>query len=133
MISVPQFLVGGSLWPFLHMCTAIAIMYHSAMLNDFGAGNLMVSAMIWASKAAGIPSSSPTGTSINDVLIHWGKAIHKDFEARNKMVASVEDLSKDQVIHQLSIQVQDLSQTVRCDQDFFKPKLSCKMQFCLFV
>jgi hypothetical protein len=112
IISVPQFLVGGSLRPFLHMCTAVAIMYHSAMVNDFGAGNSMVSAMIRASKAAGIASSSPTGTSVNDVLVCWGKAIHKDFEACNKMVASAEDLSKDQVIHQLSIQMQDLSQTV---------------------
>jgi hypothetical protein len=117
IISVPQFLVGGSLRPFLHTCTAVAIMYHSAMLNDFGAGNSMVSAMIRASEAAGIASSSPTGTSVNDVLVCWGKAIHKDFEARNKMVASAEDLSKDQVIHQLSIQVQDLSQTVRRDQE----------------
>jgi hypothetical protein len=52
-----------------------------SMLNDFSAGNLMVSAMIAVSKAAGIASSSPTGTSVNDVLICWGKAIHKDFEA----------------------------------------------------
>lgn len=72
IISVPQFLVSGSLWPFLHTCTAIAIMYHSAMLNDFGAGNLMVSVMVRASEAAGIASSSPTGTSIHDVLVHWG-------------------------------------------------------------
>jgi hypothetical protein len=33
------------------------------------------------------------------------------------MVASAEDLLKDQVIHQLSIQVQDISQTVRRDQE----------------
>jgi hypothetical protein len=117
IISVPQFLVGGSLRPLLHMCTAIAIMYHSAMLNDFGAGNSMVSAMIRASEAPGIASLSPTRTSVDDVLIRWGKAIHKDFEARNNMVASAEDLSKDQVIHHMSIQVQDLSQTVRRDQE----------------
>jgi hypothetical protein len=56
------------------------------MLNDFGAGNSMFSAMILGPakpQAAGIASSSPTGTSINDVLVHWGKAIHKDFEACN--------------------------------------------------
>lgn len=52
-------------------------------------------------------------------MMYWfiGEAIHKDFEAHNKMVASAEDLSEDQVIHQLLIQVQDLSQKVQHDQE----------------
>ena len=118
IVSVPQFLEGGALRPFLHTCTAVAIMYHSNMLNDFGVGNSMVSAMIWAAEAAKIALSSPARTSANDVLLHsWGKAIHEDFEARNKIVASAKDMSRDQVIHQLSIQVQDLAQSSWCDHE----------------
>ena len=71
----------------------------------------MVSAMIWAVEAAKIALSSPAEMSANDVLLHWGKAIHEDCEAHNKIVASAKDMSRDQVIHQLSIQVQDLTQS----------------------
>lgn len=101
IVSVPQFLEGGALRPFLHTCTAVAIMYHSDMLNDFGAGNSMVSAMIQAAEAAKIASSLPAGTTANDVLLRWGKAIREDFETCNKLVASAEGMSRDQVIHQL--------------------------------
>ena len=77
----------------------------------------MVSAMIQAAEAAKIALSSPAGTSANDILLHWGKAIREDFEARNKIVASAKDMSRDQVIHQLSIQVQDLAQSSWCDHE----------------
>lgn len=117
IVSVPQLQVGGQLRPFLHTCTAVAIMNHPRMEAEYGTGNPMVAAMIKAAESANIVSPSATGTSANSVLHSLAKVIHSDFEGRNQMNPTTENMSTVQAVHTLSLQMQGMAGTLRRSEE----------------
>jgi hypothetical protein len=105
VVSVPQFKPGGQLRPFLWTATAKLIMEHPNMIKDFGRNNKMVKKLVESmikSKLALDPAEAA------QKLNHWLNVIRNDYNQKNSLLPSAEDMTLLEIVQQQSVLINQL-------------------------
>ena len=105
VVSVPQFKPGRELRPFLQTATAKLIMEHPNMIKDFGRNNKMVKKLVESmikSELALDPAEAA------QKLNHWSNVIRNDYNQKNSLLPSAEDMTLLEIVQQQSVLINQL-------------------------